>query len=158
MNPTRKSHGGVRKGSGRKRTLDSFDEIHIGARAHNFQVKISERRAMRQHRQAMQDLGIAAAQKMAKRLLREKGVAHWESSFEGEETRDDIEFGLAEYHGDIEMENPPRVISLRLSTYGTRDYVLAVVSRWASWYYARPVPEDRVRKCLIEYRAFLRLT
>lgn len=83
-------HGGLRAGAGRKRSLDYLSELHVGARAHNYQRKIAERRAMSKHRATMARLGITDAQKKAVEILRTEGPEHWYSSYEGEDTRDDI--------------------------------------------------------------------
>lgn len=152
------SHGGARAGAGRKKTLDYLSEIHIGARAHNLQAKLAERRALLALDEKLKGCGIKTEQGRAKAILRQEGIAHWESSCEGEEVRENIEFGLAELHGDPDMENPPRGITLLPSAYGTRERCLAVVSRWASWRYRQPVSPERVRKCLKTYRTFLRAT
>lgn len=147
-------HGGLRAGAGRKRLLDYLSELHVGARADNYQRRIAERRAMSKHRATMERLGITDAQKKAVEILRTEGPEYWDSSYEGEYTRDDIIGGLANYHGDLQMEDPPRLISIPISLHGTRDQALVVVSRWASWYYAQWISPERVHKCLKLYRAF----
>ena len=151
-------HGGARKGAGRKPTLDLMSKLHVGAKAENFAQLISGRAAMIRHDTEMRRLGIRQAQERASEGLRSKGNAWWESSDEGEDLRSDIEFGLATKAGDDLLENPPRLISVVASRYRIRPRVLAVISRWASWYYQREVTPRQVRDCWRDYLQFQRET
>lgn len=113
---------------------------------------------MTQHDAEMRRLGIRQAQEKALAGLRSKGRVWWECSDEGEDLRSDIEFGLATKAGDDLLENPPRIVSVVPSRYRIRPRVLAVVSRWASWYYQREVTVRQVRDCWRDYLQFQRET
>lgn len=158
-------HGGKRVGAGRKETIDYMSQLHVGARAQNFQAKITRRKAMAEFDLAMARCGVREAQAKARAILNTEGLNHWKSSFEGEDTREALGFSLASYHGlsderdplnEIEPEDVPRGVSLSWSSYDTREYVQTVIARWASWYYGVTITRRRVRDCWAEYRRFLR--
>lgn len=135
--------------------------LHIGARAHNFQAKIAQRRAFLKFDRAMIECGVREAQSRARSVLRQEGFRYWQNSYEGEDVRDDLGFSLATYHGlgsDLDPEEVPRGIRLEFQSYGTRDHVYRVVSRWASWYYQVPISPRYVRECWGEYRRFQKET
>ncbi|GAA5049705.1 hypothetical protein GCM10023208_08090 [Erythrobacter westpacificensis] len=111
--------------------------------------------------QAMIDCGVRDAQSRSLEILRRDGLRHWENSYEGEEAREDLGFSLAtnrKLSGDPDPDDVPRGYDLELRSYATRDYVYAVVSRWASWYYQVQISPRRVRACWGEYRRFQRET
>lgn len=154
-------HGGKRTGAGRKETLDLMGRLHVGARAHNFQAKITRRKAMAKFDQAMIETGVREAQEKSRSMLRTEGFEHWQNSFEGEDARDDLGFSLLTYHrlpDEHDPEDAPRLASLTWGPYGTRKHVYAVVARWASWYYGAPITPRRIRDYWAEYRQFLRET
>lgn len=158
------AHGGKRAGAGRKETLDMLGRIHVGARAENFRDKITRRKAMARLDEKLRNCGVRDAQARSLSILRREGLHGWQNSYEGEEAREDLGFSLLTYHGLSDPDNPdqepepedaPRGIHLEWTAYATREHVLRVVARWASWYYQVNITPRRVRDYWRDYRSFL---